>query len=82
MKLVQTAGGGTILKREPKVERADELHSEELPHHIDSKNSFKCSNFILCEMTKVKEIRHEYLRTVKPSWLFNCIDFFKIMNPE
>ncbi len=81
MKLVQIAGG-TILKREPKVERADELNSEELPHHIDQKNSFKCSNFILYEMTKVKEIRHEYLRTVKPSWLFNCIDFFKIMNPE
>lgn len=81
VKLVQTAGG-TILKREPKVEKADELKTEELPHHIDPKESFKCSNFILHDVAKIKDIKHEYLRTVKTSWLFNCIDYFKILNPD
>jgi BRCA1-associated RING domain protein 1 len=84
IKLVQM-GGGNILKREPKLERADELKSDEIPHHIDKSLdcNFKCSNFILYEANdKVKDIKHDFLRACKISWLFNCIDYFTILNTE
>ena len=77
-------GGATILKREPKMERIDELITEDLPHHLCSKDDpdFACSYFILYDVTKTKEIRHKYLNTVKPSWLFSSIDEFKLLKPE
>lgn len=74
-------GGGTILKREPKLERLDELVTNELPDHIE--DGFKCSNFIFYDATKRDiQIRHDYLCTVDPAWLFTCIDEFKILKPN
>lgn len=77
-------GGANILKREPKLERPDELVKDELPHHLYSKTDedFACSHFILYDASKVKEIRHKYLNTVRPSWLFSSIDEFKILKPQ
>ena len=55
--------------------------SDELPDHLEQ--DFKCSHFILHELTKLKEeIRHPYLNSVLPGWLFNCIDEFKVLKPE
>ena len=80
--MVQLAGGN-ILKRKPQVDKAAELKPNDLPHHLEENDSFKCSNFILYDgVAKIKEIKHDYLRTVKTSWLFNCIDYFKILNPD
>jgi hypothetical protein len=83
LKLIET-GGGTILKREPKLERIDELMPKEIPHHLESKtdSNFQCSHFILYDTkTTLKDIKHKYLYTVKPNWLFTCIDEFKILKP-
>ena len=76
-------GGANILKREPKLDRVDELIKDELPYHLYSKtdDDFQCSYFILYDASKVKEIRHKYLNTVRPSWLFSSIDEFKILKP-
>ena len=76
-------GGATILKREPKLERLDELIPVELPYHLSTKTDteFTCSHFILYDTSKVKEIRHQYLNTVRPSWLFSSIDEFQILKP-
>ena len=83
IKLIDLAGG-KILKREPKLERADELIAAEVPHHNDNETSkdFTCSHFILYDSAKIKEINHKYLKSVRPSWLFTCIDHFKIVDPQ
>jgi hypothetical protein len=82
-KLVELTGA-KVLKREPKLERLDELITLEMPHHLDRQFSedFACSNFIIFDVTKVKEVRHKYLYTVRASWLFACIDEFKIIHPN
>jgi hypothetical protein len=82
-KLVELAGA-KVLKREPKLDRLDELITLEIPHHLDLvfNEDFVCSNFILYDATKTKEIKHKYLLAVKASWLFACIDEFKIIHPD
>ena len=83
VKLIQL-GGGKILKREPKLERLDEIISNELPYHLDNEldKDFKCSHFILCDSSRCKEINHRYLQVVKTNWLFTCIDEYKILHPN
>ncbi len=82
-KLVELAGA-KVLRREPRLERLDELITLEIPHHLDLvyNEDFVCSNFILYDATKIKEVRHKYLFTIKASWLFACIDDFKIIDPD
>lgn len=75
VKLVQLAGA-KILKREPKLERLEEL-MQPAPFHVD--NNLKCSHFIVYDENKPNRIiRHEYLNTMNINWVFNCIDKFKI----
>lgn len=84
VKLVQLAGA-SVLKREPKLDRVEELITVEIPHHLDREHdeTFSCSHFILHDTTKLKEdLKHKYLYSVKTSWLFSCIDQFKVLNPE
>ncbi|CAF0952331.1 unnamed protein product, partial [Brachionus calyciflorus] len=84
IKLAEQAGA-KILKREPKLDRVDELITQEIPHHLDldyDKN-FSCSHFLIYDATKFREdIKHKYLYSVKTNWLFACIDQFKILHPE
>nr|QBM06229.1 BRCA1-associated RING domain protein 1 [Brachionus koreanus] len=83
IKLAEQAGA-KILRREPKLERVDELITTEMPHHLDldfDKN-FSCSHFLIYDASKSKmDIKHKYLYSVKVNWLFACIDRFKILNP-
>lgn len=83
IKLVQMTGAN-LLKREPKLERLDELITKETPHHLDQEYdaNFNCCTFILYDKNKIKDIRHNYLLTIKPNWLFSCIDQFKILHPD
>lgn len=85
VKLVQMTGA-TLLKREPKLDRIDDLivQKADLPQHLDQEfdSSFSCTTFVLYEIAKVKEVRHKYLMTVRPGWLFACIDQFKILHPD
>lgn len=84
IKLAEQAGA-KILKREPKLERVDELITKEMPHHLDYEfdKNFCCSHFIIYDATKFREdIKHQYLFSVKTNWLFACIDQFKIIHPE
>ena len=78
--------GAKILKREPKIERIDEFITPEddMPQHLDKKYdaNFSCSTFILYETSFIKEVKHKYLFTVRPGWLFACIDQFKILHPD
>jgi BRCA1-associated RING domain protein 1 len=75
VKLVQLAGG-KILRREPKLERLEEL-MQPSPFHAES--NLKCSHFIVYDENKPKIIiKHEYLNTLNINWVFNCIDKFKI----
>ena len=72
------------MKREPKLERIDELMPKEIPHHLEFKTdpNFQCSHYILYDTkTTIKEIKNKYLYTVKPIWLFTCIDEFKRKMP-
>jgi hypothetical protein len=81
MQLVKL-GGGTIIRREPKLDRLDELITE-APYHVDKSTNFKCSHFILYDASKPREIvRHAYLNAVHINWLFNTIDHFKIFVDE
>jgi hypothetical protein len=83
IRLLELAGA-QILKREPKLCSAKELEPDELPHHLDlEKNKeFCCAYFILYDLDTPVEINHKYLKTVRPKWLFECIDEFKILDPE
>ena len=83
LKLVELTGC-QILKREPKLGSVDELKPEEMPHHLDfEKNKeFCCAYYILHDVDTPTEINHKYLRTVRPKWLFECIDEFKIFDPS
>jgi hypothetical protein len=83
VRLLQLAGA-KILKREPKLERELELVPNELAHHLDRHfdKSFSCCNFILYDRNKIKEIKHDHLYTVSPTWLFACIDYFRIIHPN
>lgn len=82
-KLVELAGG-QILKREPKVANVKDLLPEEMPHHLDleTNKDFSCAYYILYDLDQPLEINHKYLKTVRPKWLFECIDEFKILEPN
>jgi hypothetical protein len=72
-------GGGNIIRREPKVERLDELMTQSVPYHGDKQNEFVCSTFILYDTNKPRDIiRHRYLNTIHINWLFSTIDNFVI----
>ena len=59
-----------------KLERLDELMTKTLFH---AEKTFKCTHFILYDITKPREItRHAYLNVLNINWLFNSIDEFKI----
>lgn len=76
--------GAKILRREPKLERVDELITNEIPHHLDLEfdKNFCCSHFIIFDSSKVKlDIKHKYLYSARVNWLFACIDKFKILHP-
>jgi len=82
-KLLEIAGA-QILKREPKLASVNELEPNEMPYHLDLENNkyFCCAYYILCDLDSPVEINHKYLRTVRPKWLFECIDEFKILDPS
>jgi hypothetical protein len=83
-KLVKLAGG-SLIKREPKVERINEEEvNTRLPYHLDKTEdkTFRCSNFIIFDVTKHDIIKSPNLMTAQPKWLFNCIDRFKILKPQ
>lgn len=78
-------GGAKILKREPKLDRVDELITAEKPHHLDLEydKNFCCSHFVIYDASKIKiDIKHKYLYSVKVNWLFASIDQFRILNPN
>ena len=83
IKLIELAGG-VVLKREPKLDRVNELIPEEPPYHLDREAhpDFECCNFILFDVDKLPTVDHKYLKTVKVSWLFASIDEFKILYPS
>lgn len=85
LKLLELAGAH-ILKREPKIMNVDELVPVELPHHLNKEENkdFCCAYYILFDVDKpnTNEINHMYLKTVRPKWLFECIDEFKILEPK
>ncbi|RNA01864.1 BRCA1-associated RING domain 1 [Brachionus plicatilis] len=59
--------GAKILKREPKLERVDELITSEIPHHLDLTydKDFCCSHFLIYDASKIKiDIKHKDFTTI------------------
>ena len=56
VKLIEL-GGGKQVKREPKIERIDELMRAELPDHLDVDETFHCSFFNVYDPVCTKTIR-------------------------
>ena len=71
-----------MVRREPKLERLDELMTK-TPFHADKNTNFKCTHFIIYDANKPREIiRNPYLNTLNVNWLFNSIDEFLIKVDE
>lgn len=82
VKLVELAGG-SILKREPKLVNVEEYKPIEEPHHLDKEVNPNncCAYYVLSDVDKYPDIKHDYLKSVRPKWLFEAIDEFKILEP-
>ena len=83
VKLIELAGAN-VLKREPKLLNVHEYEPVEEPHHLDKDVNTNncCAYYILSDVDKCPDINHEYLKTVRPKWLFESIDEFKILEPS